>query len=130
MGLPRCGGAFCEGVQATCWRYQQGIVPSSLFPLILTYTIQTVVDFKESSEQISKNCKTISESLLVKIKKKRMYKGMEFAKKQEEYRLVMQAKLLKAHHEIKDIMNKVLFSFFSVNMAGILLILHVDIRSL
>jgi hypothetical protein len=56
-----------------------------------------------------KNCKIISESLLVKIKKKRMYKGEEFAKKQEEYRLEMQAKLLKAHQEIQYIMNKVCF---------------------
>lgn len=64
-------------------------------------------DFKESSAQIARNCKTISESLLVKIKKKKIYKDKEFEKKQEEYRVAMQTKLMTAHQQIQDIMNRV-----------------------
>lgn len=78
--------------------------------------LQTVVDFKDSSAQITRNCKTISESLLVKIKKKRMYKGTEFEKKQGEYRLVMQKKLVDAHKEIQEIINKVLILIIIVNL--------------
>lgn len=66
-----------------------------------------MVEFKESSTEIARNCSLISESLLVNIKKKKVFGSRAFAEKQESHRADVKAKLTQAHHQILEIMNKV-----------------------
>lgn len=50
-----------------------------------------VNDYKSANERISANCKTISETLLIVIKKKKIYSEGEFEENQKAHRDVVRA---------------------------------------
>jgi len=63
-----------------------------------------VNNFKSNNEKVLKLCKTIADTLLVKIEKKRVYEEGAFEATQAEHRSVVRDKLQKCHDDIKQLM--------------------------
>ena len=63
---------------------------------------QTVKTFKDNHESITKNCAAMSNELLVKIVRKRVYEDGEFEAEQAEHRAKVQAMLVRLHTEIVE----------------------------
>ena len=63
--------------------------------------VQGVVDnYKGANMNISQTCKTISETLLVRIDSKKVYENLEFEDDQKQHRNNVQTKLHEMHDHI------------------------------
>lgn len=65
-----------------------------------------VDDYKIANLTISRNCKRISENLLVRIDNKKVYEGLEFEEEQMQHRASAQKRLKIIHEEIVHIMKQ------------------------
>ncbi|XP_033636218.1 dynein heavy chain 2, axonemal-like isoform X2 [Asterias rubens] len=69
--------------------------------------VQVIVDdYKIANLTISRNCKRISENLLVRIDNKKVYEGLEFEEEQMQHRASAQKRLKIIHEEIVHIMKQ------------------------
>jgi dynein heavy chain len=69
--------------------------------------VQVIVDdYKIANLTISRNCKRISETLLVRIDSKKVYEGLEFEEEQMKHRASAQTKLKLIHEDIVNIMKQ------------------------
>ncbi|XP_060146269.1 dynein axonemal heavy chain 2 isoform X4 [Globicephala melas] len=67
--------------------------------------VQTIVnEFKASTLTIGWRAQVMSETLLVRISGKRVYRDLEFEEDQREHRAVVQQKLVSLHHDVVAIM--------------------------
>ena len=71
----------------------------------------TVRNYKEANRRIDRNCRLISETLLIHVEKKRVYGEGEFEKQQDAHRANVQAKFEVAVKEIQDTMNTTYTTF-------------------
>ncbi|EDV25795.1 uncharacterized protein TRIADDRAFT_23475 [Trichoplax adhaerens] len=70
--------------------------------------IQAIVsDYKNANASISDQCKRISELLLVRVDKKRVYDDLDFDEDQAQHRLIVERKLRQIHHGIVEKMEQV-----------------------
>lgn len=63
-----------------------------------------VNEFKASTLTIGWRAQEISETLLVRISGKRVYRDLEFEEDQKEHRAAVQQKLVSLHHDVIAIM--------------------------
>lgn len=69
--------------------------------------VQDIVDdYKNANLTISKNCKKISEMLLIKIDGKRVYDNLEFEDEQKNHRSLVQTRLQVIHLEVVGVMKQ------------------------
>ena len=69
--------------------------------------VQAIVDdYKIANLTISRDCKRVSETLLVKIDGKRVYEDLEFEEDQQRHRNNAQKHLQIIHEEIVNIMRR------------------------
>ena len=74
---------------------------------ILSLQIQAVVDnYKGANMDISQTCKSISETLLVRIDSKKIYENLEFDDDQKHHRATIQKKLHEMHEHIVRTMHE------------------------
>ncbi|XP_064639639.1 dynein axonemal heavy chain 2-like isoform X2 [Lineus longissimus] len=74
--------------------------------------IQAIVDdYKGANMNISKDCKRISENLLVKIDSKKVYENMQFDDDQQHHRSMVAKKLQEIHAEVIGMMRKTFETF-------------------
>lgn len=67
--------------------------------------VQTIVnEFKASTLTIGWRAQEISETLLVRISGKRVYRDLEFEEDQREHRAAVQQKLVNLHQAVVEIM--------------------------
>ena len=81
--------------------------------------IQAVVDsYKGANMNISQNCKSISEQLLVSIDVKKVYENLEFDEDQSKHRTTVQKKLHQLHDDVIKIMKQT-YSVFKADGAEV-----------
>eukprot|EP01116_Phalansterium_solitarium_P023771 TRINITY_DN849_c1_g1_i4.p1 TRINITY_DN849_c1_g1~~TRINITY_DN849_c1_g1_i4.p1 ORF type:complete len:3887 (-),score=1955.58 TRINITY_DN849_c1_g1_i4:123-11783(-) len=90
---PTVRGCVCslEQFLSTC-RHHAGIVA------------QMVAQFKASCDKIQDNCAQIADTLLVNIRKKKVYRQDEFEQRQQSHRDKMRERLEEKHAEIRQLM--------------------------
>ena len=83
--------------------------------------VQLIVDnYKSSNVLIQNKCRSISETLLIKIDGKRVYDDLDFDEEQREYRKHTQQRLLGIHEHIIETMKKIYEVFKNDNMEVII----------
>ncbi|KAL0040883.1 hypothetical protein WJX79_008591 [Trebouxia sp. C0005] len=74
----------------------------------------TVIEFKAALQKAEANCRLISETMLLKVERKRMYDHREFAAQQAEHHVKVQDRFRSAYQEVKTTMAQ-LYSFFQTD---------------